>query len=146
MRALDVEKIAGSVREAAARYNATQPLNSPELVYLHLRRYWGKRQEHFILICLDKLMAPIKTKVITVGLLDRSLVHPREVFRHAIVANAASIIIAHNHPSGSTEPGAEDTATTQRLVQAGELLGIPVLDHLVIAKTGFYSFQENRMI
>jgi DNA repair protein RadC len=146
MRALDVEKIAGSVREAAARYNANQPLNEPELVYLHLRKYWGKRQEHFVLICLDKLLAPIKTKVITIGVLDRSLVHPREVFHAAIMANASSIIIAHNHPSGSTEPGADDIATTKRLVQAGELLGIPVLDHLVIAKTGFYSFQENRML
>lgn len=75
------------------------------------------------------------------GSLNASIVHPREVFRPAIVGSAASIILVHNHPSGDPEPSEEDLAITRRLVQVGELHGIPVLDHVVVAKAGFVSLR-----
>jgi DNA repair protein RadC len=75
------------------------------------------------------------------GSLNASIVHPREVFRPAIISSAASIVLAHNHPSGDPEPSDEDISITRRLAQVGELLGIPVLDHVVIAKRGFVSLR-----
>jgi len=80
--------------------------------------------------------------VVTVGLLDASQVHPREVFVDAISDRAASIILAHNHPSGLLKPSLDDIGTTRQLVDAGKILGIPVLDHIIITKKGHLSFKE----
>lgn len=82
----------------------------------------------------------------SVGILDQSMVHPREVFRAALLCNAAVVIVAHNHPSGNTSPSAEDVNVTRRLVDAGRLLGIEVQDSLVVSDTGWYSMKrEGRM-
>jgi DNA repair protein RadC len=83
-------------------------------------------------------------EVVFVGTLTSSLVHPRETFRRAIVEGAASIIIAHNHPSGEAEPSDEDTKITKQMFEAGQLLGITMLDHIVFTNTGYFSFRENR--
>lgn len=80
---------------------------------------------------------------ITVGLLNRTLIHPREVFAEALRERAASIVLAHTHPSGSLEPSREDREATTRLSQAGKLLGVEVLDHLILTTTDYYSFREN---
>ena len=85
-------------------------------------------------------------RIVAIGIVNRSLVHPREVFRRAITDNAAAIIVAHNHPSGSLEPSDEDHEVTRRLVEAGQLLGISVLDHLVISREGYFSFLEHSLI
>ena len=84
----------------------------------------------------------IETRIITVGLLNHSLVHPREVFADAIADRAASVILIHNHPSGSVEPSPQDLAVTDQIARAGEILGIPVLDHLIVAKDGYTSMKE----
>jgi len=90
-------------------------------------------------MCLDAGHIPIgKPKVVAVGTVNSVDVHPRDVFRDAVRSNAAAIIVAHNHPSGRTDPSVEDHALTAQLVRAGELLGIPVLDHLVLAPNGEY--------
>ncbi len=94
-------------------------------------------QEAFAVLALDagnKPMGP--AKIVTLGLLDRNQVHPREVFSDALKDRAASIIVAHNHPSGNPNPSSEDMALTKRLVRAGELLGIKVLDHLILSPAG----------
>jgi DNA repair protein RadC len=95
------------------------------------------------------LVVPLDTKnrvlgfhVVSVGSLGASLVHPREVFKIAILANAASVILVHNHPSGDPEPSAEDRRVTERLKEAGELVGIPVLDHVVIGDGRYVSFTD----
>jgi DNA repair protein RadC len=87
--------------------------------------------EQFLIVSLDTKLKPIGVHLITTGTLDSSLVHPREVFRHAILANASSIILVHNHPSGDLEPSSQDRAVTDRLKRAGELIGIQIIDHLI---------------
>jgi len=94
-------------------------------------------QEVFVVIALNGANQPIgDPRIVTMGLLDSNQVHPREVFAPAIVARASSIIIAHNHPSGTLDASPEDIAITGRLVRAGKLLGIPVLDHIIMAQGG----------
>lgn len=94
-------------------------------------------QEAFAVLALDAGNKPIgPAKIVTLGLLDRNQVHPREVFSDALKDRAASIIVAHNHPSGNPNPSSEDMVLTKRLVRAGELLGIKVLDHLILSPAG----------
>ena len=106
----------------------------------------GKKQEYFLCISLNGANEVIRNRVVTVGLLNTNQVHPREVFADAISDRAASIILAHNHPSGVLKPSPNDLAATKQLVDAGKILGIPVLDHLIITKKGFLSFKEMGLI
>jgi DNA repair protein RadC len=99
-------------------------------------------QEVMVVMSLNGANKPIKTRWTTVGLLDCNQVHPREVFADPLMDRAAAIIIAHNHPSGTLEPSPEDLALTKRLQNAGELLGIRVLDHLIISASGFISLKQ----
>ena len=88
----------------------------------------------------------LREVLVSEGTLTASLVHPREVFRLAITESAAAVIVLHNHPSGNSEPSAEDIAVTQQLVNAGKLLGIPVLDHIIIAGEGYTSLRERGVL
>jgi len=99
-------------------------------------------QECFIVVCLDGAQHIIDVKAVSHGIANKVLVHPREVFRPAIIANAVSIIIAHNHPSGDMEFSKEDLEITVDLQKAGELLGIEVLDHILISRNGFKSLLD----
>ena len=101
-----------------------------------------KQKEHFCVLTLDGASNIIKFHTITVGLLNHSLVHPREVFRIAIKDNAYSIICLHNHPSGNLNPSDADIQVTSQLKQAGDIIGITVLDHIIVAKTGLTSMRE----
>lgn len=121
-------------------------ITSPTTAYDLLKSRARGRQERFIVITLNGAHEPIRTRVVTVGLVNRTLVHPREVFYPAIKDNAVAIIVAHNHPSGRTDPSAEDNEVTTRLVAAGKLIGIDVLDHLVIGKAGFFSYADHGRI
>ena len=109
----------------------------------HLR---DKRQEHFCCITLNGAGEVLGNRVITVGLLNHSLVHPREVFADAITDRAASIICVHNHPSGSLDPSSQDIAITAQLKEAGSLVGIQLIDHVIITKTGHTSMRERGLI
>ena len=122
--------------------NPITSVSAPTDIYGTIRKYGKKKQEHFIVICLNGAHQVIKVKVITIGVLNRCLVHPREVFRPAIINNSSAIIIAHNHPSGNTEPSKDDDQITKMLKEAGTILGIEVLDHLIITETKFYSYLE----
>lgn len=97
------------------------------------------RQEEFHALLLNARNRALRDHLITRGTLDASLVHPREVFRPAIVAGAAAMILVHNHPSGDPQPSDEDRVVTERLVEAGRLIGIPVIDHIVIGRLGWRS-------
>jgi DNA repair protein RadC len=103
-----------------------------------------REKEHFYVMMLDIRSRIKMVEVVFVGTLTSSLVHPRETFRRAIVEGAVSIIIAHNHPSGEADPSDEDTKITKQMFEAGQLLGITMLDHIVFTKTGYFSFRENR--
>ena len=109
-------------------------------------RITNKQQEYFICISLNGANEVIENRTVTVGLLDRSQVHPREVFADVITDRAASVIFAHNHPSGALEPSNSDLKIQEQLTEAGRILGIKVLDHIIISKKGYYSFQENGLV
>ncbi|MBM4149579.1 MAG: DNA repair protein RadC [Lentisphaerae bacterium] len=106
----------------------------------------GKQQEHFLCISLNGANEVIEKRTVTIGLLDRSQVHPREVFADVIADRAAAVIFAHNHPSGDPKPSDADIAIHEQLTQAAKILGIRVLDHIIVARTGHYSFQETGLV
>lgn len=127
------------------RYRGKSPptVRSPEDVYRFLRKQLeGQDREHFVVILLSSKNAVIGVETISVGTLNASIVHPREVFKPAVVNSAAAIILAHNHPSGVATPSQEDIAITKRLKKAGEVLGIDVLDHVIIGGKGYASLKE----
>ncbi len=102
-----------------------------------------KKKEHFYALLLDTKNRIIAEELISIGILDASLIHPREVFKSAIKASSNSIILVHNHPSGDCNPSKEDKEVTKILENSGDLLGINVLDHIIIGKDKYYSFKEN---
>lgn len=104
------------------------------------------QQEHFKILMLNTKNYLIGVETISIGSLNSSIVHPRELFKSAIKKSAASIILAHNHPSGVVDPSEEDVLVTKRIKEGGKLLGIDVLDHLIIGETGYFSFKEETMI
>jgi DNA repair protein RadC len=105
-----------------------------------------KKQEYFLCLSLNGANEVIGNRVVTVGILNSNHVHPREVFVDAITDHAASIILAHNHPSGVLKPSTDDISTTRRLIEAGKILGISVLDHIIITKKGYLSLKEKGFI
>jgi len=107
-----------------------------------LPQFGSKPVEHFGVVMLDTKHRLLRTSVISVGTLDSSPAHPREIFREAASASAACIVLFHNHPSGDPAPSRDDVALTRRLIEAGELMGIDVLDHIVLADTRYFSFKE----
>lgn len=128
--------------ELAWRYllDNDQPIiDSPEKAVELLADIRDKKQEYFVCLTLDGANRLIAKRVISIGTLTASLVHPREVFADAIADRAASIIVAHNHPSDDLRPSSADMAVTERLKQAGELLGIELIDHLIVTKDRFKS-------
>ncbi len=130
-------------RVASRQLHPGAPVRCPSDVDRHFReRLRGARQEQFLLLLLDGRQRLIREVAVSMGTLTASLVHPREVFRPALRDSAASVVLVHNHPSGDPTPSTEDHEITRRLVRVGSLLGIPVVDHIVIAESGFTSLRE----
>lgn len=124
---------------------AMQKITDSQEVYQVVKPIIGSDmqiKEHFLLITLDGASCIIRAEVISIGTLNQSLVHPREVFRPAIQDNAAGIIIAHNHPSGQLIASIEDKRITKRLKEVGTLVGIELLDHVIVTQEGFLSLRE----
>lgn len=115
-----------------------EKISAPVEIVPFLRHYANRNQEHFICISLNGANEIIAVRVVSIGSLTETIVHPREVFADVIVDRAASIIVAHNHPSGNIEPSKEDILLTKRLSEAGNLLGIKVLDHIILSPRGRY--------
>ena len=113
-----------------------------EVVNLVRGRLKGKKKEHFLALLLDTRNQLIKVSEISIGSLDTNIVHPREVFKEAISASAASVIFVHNHPSGNPEASEDDIKLTKRLAEAGEILGIDVLDHIIIGDKKYLSLKR----
>ena len=120
------------------------PIKTAKDVFLYAsEKLSDNKKEHFMILHLDSKNRVIKDEIISIGILNASIIHPREVFKSAIKESANSIILVHNHPSGDSEPSIEDKEITERLMEAGELLDIKVLDHVIIGKDNFHSFKEN---
>ena len=122
-------------------------ITDPESVVRAVRTsITDKAKEHFKLILLNTRNRIIRIATISVGTLNASLVHPREVFKEALIHNAFSVILAHNHPSGDCEPSEEDLRITKRLKDAGKIMGVEVLDHLIVTNTGYFSFKGKGLL
>ena len=120
------------IKEASFLYQ-TRTISSPKDAYEMIKEQLeGLDREQFIIACLNTKNEPMNISVVAVGTFNKAIVHPREVFKTAILSNAASIMAFHNHPSGDTTPSQQDLQLTNRLYEAGELLGIKLLDHLII--------------
>ena len=123
------------------------PVTGPAELAFQLKEIATADREHMVCIHLDTKNRPISRQVISIGTLNASLVHPREVFKAALLAGAGAngVIVAHNHPAGDLSPSPEDDEVTRRIARAGALLGIPLLDHVILAPDGsFYSYSSNQ--
>lgn len=141
-------KLSKAVSERYAKEKITPNilLDSPKTIFNYLKEKIGKEEkEHFTIICLDTHNNLIVDEV-SIGTLNASLVHPREVFRKAILSNSSHVLLAHNHPSGDPTPSEDDILTTKRLVEAGQILGIAVIDHIIITRKEFTSLKEQGTI
>lgn len=133
--------------QSQSKWFSDQKITSPKDVadiFIPLLR--DELKERFIIVCLNSANKIIKFETISIGSLNSSVVHPREIFKAAIENNSASLILLHNHPSGNSEPSNEDVAITKKIVEAGKILDIPVFDHLIIAGGAYTSFIERRLI
>ncbi len=127
--------------------NYKEKIDSAEKIFKLLRYKLGnKKKEHFYLLSVDTRNYLISIDQISVGSLNSSIAHPREIFKTAIKNSAAAIILVHNHPSGETNPSSADRQITRKLAQAGSLLNIPLLDHLIICESQFMSFKSKRFL
>lgn len=139
------------VRELTRRrYRTTSPvpIRGPDDV-AHLpavKRLVRAKREHFVVLLLNARHEVEGIETVSIGSLNASIVHPREVFKPAVVSSAASVVLVHNHPSGDPEPSEEDLSITKRLVEVGDLLGIGVLDHVLVASRGLVSFRARQLL
>ena len=131
-----------SERYAKEKISKKISLTSPKAVTDYLRQKLGReKKEHFVILSLDSRNNLIRENIVSIGTLNANLVHPREVFKEAIDSRAASVILAHNHPSGDPEPSEDDLVITKRLTEAGKIIGIDVLDHIIISENIIFSFK-----
>ena len=117
--------------------------NAEDVFNYYVDQLQDKKKEHFYALFLDTKNRIIAEDLVSVGILDASIIHPREVFKSAIKASSNSVILVHNHPSGDCTPSKADEEVTELLYNAGDILGINVLDHIIIGKNNYYSFKEN---
>jgi DNA repair protein RadC len=129
------------VRSRRERPQILHPRNAAELL---IPQFGSQPVEHFGVLLLDTKHRVMRSSVVSVGSVDTSVVHPREVFRAAATAGAAAIVLFHNHPSGDPTPSTDDVVLTQRLVRAGDLMGIQVLDHVIVAESRYHSMREQK--
>ena len=135
------------VKEKTMAYNFKAISNTEDGARI-VKAYIGNSdREHFVVVCLDTKNNITAIHTVSIGTINETCVHPREVFKIAILANSTSIIIAHNHPSGEPSPSEEDKKVTERIINAGEILGIPLLDHIIIGDEEQYiSFKESGLM
>lgn len=121
-------------------------VRQPKDVVPYVRSYSVLSKEHFICVTLNGGHEIMQIRVASVGTINRTLVHPREIFSEALVENAAALIVCHNHPSGSCEPSREDVETTQTLIEASHIIGISLLDHIILDRDSYFSFLEHNLL
>ncbi len=117
-------------------------ISSPSDIYPAVKHYADRNQETFLSVSLNGAHEIIRIRIVSIGLVNRTLVHPREVYADPLADRAAALIVCHNHPSGNTEPSPDDREVTAVLKKAGKILGIELLDHIIFSDSGFYSFLD----
>lgn len=117
-------------------------IETPADLLPHVRHYADRKQEHFLCASINGANEILNIRVVSIGLIDRTPVHPREVFADALADRASAVVVAHNHPVGSLEPSPADVEATKQLMAAGGVIGIALLDHVIFNRTGYYSFLE----
>ena len=138
--------VAAMLEFGRRKWAAGQRIRHPEDIYKLIRHHADRRQERFLSLSLNGAHEVQAVRIVTIGLVNRTVVHPREVFADPILDRASAIIVAHNHPSGSLKPSAEDYEITRRLKKAADILGINFLDHLIFSETGYFSFNREGLI
>ncbi|MFP4403052.1 MAG: RadC family protein [Candidatus Woesearchaeota archaeon] len=119
-------------------------LNSPKKVFLYMKdALKNLNQEHFFVLCLNSKNCLVSQKIVSIGTINSTIIHPREIFRDAIKNSACSIIIVHNHPSGCSKPSNEDLEITKNIIDASKLISIQILDHIIIGNNNYWSYKEN---
>lgn len=141
--AFELGRRAVSAQQTAKKLRVHSP---QEIAQRYIPQMFDKKQERFYVILLDSANHIIREEKISDGILNSSLVHPREVFKPAIAEPAAAIILLHNHPSGNPEPSSEDVHITRQLIEASKIIGIPIHDHIIIAGNSYTSFAERGML
>lgn len=146
-RAAALARAAMEVAAARTAPPATGPvLDTPDKAAERLGRLRSLPKEHVVAVYLNARGREIGEEAVSVGTLTASLIHPREVFAPAVRAGAAGVLVGHNHPSGDPAPSREDREATERLRRAGEILGIPLLDHLILTEEGSFSFRAHGLL
>ena len=130
------------LHELEEKYKKKVIMKDSDTVFREMRdiKKWNK--EAFVGFYLDSQSKVISREIISIGILNSVIVHPREIFRTAIIRNANAIIVAHNHPSGNLEPSSEDIEITKKLRQSGDIIGIKLFDHVIVSNAGYYSFSD----
>jgi DNA repair protein RadC len=121
-------------------------IKHPEDIFPLIRHYADRRQERFICLSLNGAHEVLATRIVTIGLVNRTIVHPREVYADPLMDRAAAVVVAHNHPSGQLAPSKEDDEITVQLKAAAEILGLRFLDHLIFSQDSYFSYRQNRKI
>lgn len=121
-------------------------IDNPKSAEIYLRRVMSFQQEEFWTLALASNLKLIEARLLFLGTVDACLVHPRDIFRFAFIANASQIMIAHNHPSGDSNPSPEDLQMTKRLVDIGRLTGVPVIDHIIVTEKSILSLKKQKLI
>lgn len=134
------------VREASILYEVRKISSPGDAAELGRRFLDDADREQLLVCCLDTKNQPVALNVVSIGSLNSSIVHPREVFKAAILSNAASIIVFHNHPSGDPSPSSEDISITNRLKECGKIIGIDLIDHIIIGNERHYSLKERGIL
>lgn len=133
------------VRESVLEYDVR--VDRPETAAELIQKMIGDSdRENLVLVCLDMKNKPTSVQVISTGSLNASIVHPREVFKSVLLSNAACFIIGHNHPSGDLTPSPEDIDITERLIQVGEVIGVPMIDHVIVSDNDFLSMRKSGVV
>jgi len=138
--------VAAMLELGRRKWAGGQRIRHPVDIYNIIRHHADRRQERFLCLSLNGAHEVMATRIVTIGLVNRTIIHPREVFADPILDRASAIIVAHNHPSGNLQPSEEDNEITRRLRAAADILGINFLDHLIFSETTFFSFRQEGLI
>lgn len=138
--------IAAMLEFGRRKWASGQKIRNPMDIYNLIRHHADRRQERFLCISLNGAYELLASRIVTIGLVNRTIVHPREVFADPILDRASAIAVAHNHPSGNILPSGEDNDITQRLKAAADILGISFLDHVIFSETRFFSYRQEGLI
>ena len=138
--------VAAMLEFGRRKWTSGQRIHHPEDILNLIRHYADRRQEKFLCLSLNGAHEVIAVRIVTIGLVNRTIIHPREVFADPIIDRASAIVVAHNHPSGNIKPSEEDHKITSRLKAAADILGLNFLDHLIFTETSFFSYRQEGLI